>query len=705
MLKPGTIVRERFEIVRELSTGGQAIVYLCRDRETPGHGRQIERALKVLRPERASASAHERLVREYKIALQLQERSEAVTPVRVYDFLQEFPGILMEYCPDAETLWDLRIGAPDGLLPVPQALSIVRQVAEDLPRIHGCNVIHRDLSPRNILVQADGRVRLIDFGIAKAPIHEDYGSPITSLTDRLYTRGYGAPEQRVWPEHVKRSADVFALGVVTFELLHGHRPFSDAHWNRLHPSDDDMVWLVEARAPRAACIAIQQAITPVPARRPTAAEFASAIAEALDALRTTDPSSGSAHLPDEPELVAAPRMAAAPASSSAPPRPGDAQADNSRAGNARPGSAEEVFASRRRRRAPARARRTSNHKAEFVVLGLVLGSLAVLLLAPRDAQVPVAAERPDGPPALDSRGTSGWVVPNEGPSEGRPGPGSAPTRGPIEDRPGPGSTIDGAMDSGAPPLTTLDWPGGRPAQGSLPASVTVLEDRPGGLDPSNEPPSRIAVLSYREGDSAQPEALDEMLASAESRATTLSYSRPPSRLDHWLVARTEGGVPYLYYRYGEYLGKWEHDRWISPACSPAIELVSVQGGSMRPIPAECLDAEWLRFDLRTLAEQRERTVALNLRLLGGSSRFYGQHGAGRSRSTGLDYGAAPEVFCRFWSNDIHLRLRSGTGGPSISFVRSTTPPDWFSSLQPADAAYQHFVEYCPGDLSRIGRGH
>lgn len=207
----GSILGNRYRIIELVGEGGMALVYRA---ECSLLNREV--AVKVLRPQYASdAEFVERFRREAQAAASLSHPNV----VNIYDVGQEgdIHYIVMEYV-RGENLKDIiRKNAP---LPIHQALDISRQIAEALYHAHQNNIVHRDIKPQNILLTRDGRVKVTDFGIAKAIS----GSSVTQTGVVMGSVQYFSPEQArgIPAGHV---SDIYALGCVMYELLTGSVPF------------------------------------------------------------------------------------------------------------------------------------------------------------------------------------------------------------------------------------------------------------------------------------------------------------------------------------------------------------------------------------------------------------------------------------------------------------------------------------------------
>jgi serine/threonine protein kinase len=228
-LRPGTTPLEQvaaafpqLQVLEMIGQGGMGTVFKVRQPKLDRFA-----ALKLLPQSLAADSAFAgRFEREARMLAKLSHPNI----VSVYDYGQagEFFYLLMEYVDGV----NLRQAMRASRFEPRQALGIVPKICEALQYAHDEGVLHRDIKPENILLDARGRVKLVDFGIAKLTAEPDAGHANAVTTDlqltqagaALGTPSYMAPEQREHPSDVDHRADIYSLGVVFYELLTGELP-------------------------------------------------------------------------------------------------------------------------------------------------------------------------------------------------------------------------------------------------------------------------------------------------------------------------------------------------------------------------------------------------------------------------------------------------------------------------------------------------
>ena len=207
-------LRDRYRILRELGRGGMGAVYLAEDLK---HHREV--ALKVLRPDLAASLGTERFLREIAVAARLQH--PGILPLHDSGEADGWVFYIMPFA-DGESL-RARLERQHEL-PVAETVKILSEVLDALAHAHARGVVHRDIKPDNIMLS--GRhAQLVDFGVAKA-VSESAGPDFQTTTGMvLGTPSYMAPEQVMGGPDVDHRADLYAVGVVGYELLAGRRPF------------------------------------------------------------------------------------------------------------------------------------------------------------------------------------------------------------------------------------------------------------------------------------------------------------------------------------------------------------------------------------------------------------------------------------------------------------------------------------------------
>ena len=204
----------RYEVVRQIGRGGMAVVHLARQVD-------LDRwvALKELGAFHASEpSLAQRFVRESRVAGSLSHPNI----VTVHDFFEyeRTPYIAMEYLSQGSLRPYMR-----GLA-LPQIVGLLEGVLAGLSHAEGRGVVHRDLKPENLMVTDDGRVKITDFGIAKATDHLQSATYSTAAGTAVGTPAYIAPEQALG-EEVGPWTDLYSVGCIAYEAATGQLPFGD----------------------------------------------------------------------------------------------------------------------------------------------------------------------------------------------------------------------------------------------------------------------------------------------------------------------------------------------------------------------------------------------------------------------------------------------------------------------------------------------
>jgi serine/threonine-protein kinase len=220
-LRPGAVFAGRYEVKEILGAGGMGVVYRAFDREL-----QEPVAIKTLRAEALAGGtvALERFKQEIRLARRIAHRNV----VRTYD-LGEVGGtyyLTMEFV-EGTSLKQLI--SSRGKLPIPVTLTVGKQLCRALEVAHAEGVIHRDIKPQNMVVEPNGFLKVMDFGIARLA-NPPKGKGLTEAGMSIGTPDYMSPEQLSGLELDAR-ADLYAAGVVLFECVTGRVPFeADTTW-------------------------------------------------------------------------------------------------------------------------------------------------------------------------------------------------------------------------------------------------------------------------------------------------------------------------------------------------------------------------------------------------------------------------------------------------------------------------------------------
>ena len=269
---PDTLVAGRYRVIAVAGVGGMGVVYRARDEELG-----VDTALKVLRPD---LGADPRVVERFRSELRLAREVSHKNVVRIHD-IGEHEGLRFLTMRYVEGRSLREVIEKDGPLPVERAVAIARQVASALGEAHRAGVIHRDLKPGNVLLDKDDVAYVTDFGVARSI----GGDGLTRAGAIVGTPDYLSPEQ-IAGEAVDARSDLYALGILLFEMLTGELPFRSGSQAEMLAqriagrardlSDTDV------QAPRWLAAVIRRLLERNPARRyPDAA----AVLEDLDAAR------------------------------------------------------------------------------------------------------------------------------------------------------------------------------------------------------------------------------------------------------------------------------------------------------------------------------------------------------------------------------------------------------------------------------------
>jgi tetratricopeptide (TPR) repeat protein/tRNA A-37 threonylcarbamoyl transferase component Bud32 len=213
---------QSYRIEHELSGGGMSRVFVAEERAL---GRRV--VVKVLAPELAHELSGDRFAREIRLLARLQHPN--IVPVLTAGDADGVSWYAMPFI-EGESLRARLARLPDGeRLPLPQALGVLRDVARALDYAHSHDVVHRDIKPDNVLLGYDAAV-VADFGVAKAmAAARTHGAESTTLTRggmALGTPAYMSPEQAAGDPMADHRADIYAWGILAYELFAGVHPFA-----------------------------------------------------------------------------------------------------------------------------------------------------------------------------------------------------------------------------------------------------------------------------------------------------------------------------------------------------------------------------------------------------------------------------------------------------------------------------------------------
>jgi tetratricopeptide (TPR) repeat protein/tRNA A-37 threonylcarbamoyl transferase component Bud32 len=260
---------DRYAIDREIGEGGMATVYLAEDLK---HRRKV--AIKVMAPELGATLGPERFLREIEISARLDHPH--ILPVYDSGEANGFLFFVMPYV-EGESLRDRM--EREGQLPIEDALTIAREVADALSYAHGRDVVHRDIKPANIML-AGGHARVADFGIARA-LSDAGRNRLTATGLSVGTPSYMSPEQAAGSPDLDGRSDLYSLGCVLYEMLGGSPPFTGPLESVVHQhlsAEPAPITNLRPAVPPHVTAVLMRALAKTPADRfSPAAEFAAAL--------------------------------------------------------------------------------------------------------------------------------------------------------------------------------------------------------------------------------------------------------------------------------------------------------------------------------------------------------------------------------------------------------------------------------------------
>jgi eukaryotic-like serine/threonine-protein kinase len=292
----------RYRVERLIGRGAMGVIYAAHD---PVIDRKV--AIKLIRADLLSGEDQADFVARFQREARAAARCVHPNIVAVYDFAvhEGNPFLAMEYI-DARHLG--QVLAQSGRFPQQEAVAIIGQVLDALACAHGVGIVHRDVKPANILLPANGRVKMTDFGIARFD-----GAELTLDGAVIGTPSYMSPEQ-CRGEQVDARSDVFSTGVVLYEMVTSERPFpgrnfTEVTWKLLNEPPPDIRGKLDTISPTLAAV-IERALSKQPADRfASAEEMAAALRGApqqppLEPLHEQSPDDRTVVLRRPPEVAA-----------------------------------------------------------------------------------------------------------------------------------------------------------------------------------------------------------------------------------------------------------------------------------------------------------------------------------------------------------------------------------------------------------------
>ncbi|WP_210364459.1 serine/threonine-protein kinase [Bacillus sp. REN3] len=210
MIKIGTIIDDRYEILKEIGRGGMSVVYLAMDN-------RLNKSLVVKDIRKRSNSNNELLINSLVVEANMLKKLDHGSLPKIYDIIESEGDIyvVMDYI-EGESLKD-RLKR-DGKIPAKEVIEWAKQLSDVLGYLHSRQpypIIYRDMKPDNVMLTPEGKIKLIDFGIAR-----EFKTENLSDTTNLGTKGYAAPEQ-ISGRQTDARTDIYSLGITLYHLVTG----------------------------------------------------------------------------------------------------------------------------------------------------------------------------------------------------------------------------------------------------------------------------------------------------------------------------------------------------------------------------------------------------------------------------------------------------------------------------------------------------
>jgi serine/threonine-protein kinase len=213
-LQAGMVLAERYRVIGVIGKGGFGTVVLVEDQVV-----HEEIVLKFLNPHLA---ANDQIIKRFIYELRYARKITHENVIRIYDFLTlgNSVAISMEYFHSHTLASEMKRGVP---MAQGHGLKIIQDVCSGMSVAHHASIVHRDLKPQNILLNEQGLVKIVDFGLAAAMSHTD--THLTATGAIMGTPMYMAPEQ-VQGGTVDERTDIYSLGVIMYEMFTGRPPYT-----------------------------------------------------------------------------------------------------------------------------------------------------------------------------------------------------------------------------------------------------------------------------------------------------------------------------------------------------------------------------------------------------------------------------------------------------------------------------------------------